>query len=74
MTNVLKCRFCAWTCPRFRGKNVGTKNLFTHVYEEHEVELAALLGTTSMEAYLDAGIDNDQQFFGALHVFTTEGA
>ena len=55
--NILRCRWCAWTTMRFRGKRTydnrrmsyGERRLRAHVMENHEQEYLQAQGLAAHE-------------------------
>ena len=45
MENIIKCKYCAFTIPRFRGRGVFQgKKLWVHTIYEHEKEFLEAIG------------------------------
>lgn len=66
-TNILKCRYCAYTCARFVGKKPQQLKLFLHVIDEHEEEMKQLLGIAEdvgLEEYISKIEVQEERSFG----------
>lgn len=68
--NRLKCKWCEWTTPRWRGPGKpGTAVLYRHVVERHEDEVRQVLGIASdLKAYEDMLEEEEGRRFGDIGV------
>jgi hypothetical protein len=60
--NTIKCRWCEYTCYRFKGKKSGGKLLWLHIVDTHEQEYLDSVGFKgTMIEYLDSVEDRENE-------------
>ena len=67
MNNTMKCKWCGYKCPRFRGKGkFQGKVLFKHVVNRHEQEFLNNIGWGgTFEDYVDMIEEEDLESYDA---------
>ena len=52
--NTIKCKYCNYTCSRFKGRNrYQGQKLLIHVEEEHKQEFLKATGCKNLSDYMD---------------------